>query len=236
MAAVTVVTTTFNRATVLPRALESVRRQTWSDWEHVVVDDGSTDETASVLQRYRQRDSRLRVVWQTTAGPAAAMNHGIRLATSPLVAFLDSDDEYTPDHLRRRLRYLEDNPEIDLLWGGLRVMGPRRLHFVPDASGTGRRVHLARCRVCGTFLVRKSLLRRLRGFRRLISADYDLCRRAEQHGARLVRIDWPTLLHHVDRPDRMTLRYRNVDERGRLEPEAAALQAAISSPLRGGGR
>ena len=215
---VSIVTTTYNRAHTLVRAIESVQRQTWSAWEHIIVDDGSVDETESVVRPYLERDARVKFRWQPNVGPAAAMNAGASLATSPWITFLDCDDEYLPSHLQLRFEYLASHPEIEMLWGGVRVVGPRARQFVLDAAGSGRRIHLSHCRLAGTLVLRKGLFRKLGGFRKLISADYDLWRRAEARGARIVRVTFPTLLCHVSEDDRVSTAYPNIDGEGNLLP------------------
>jgi glycosyltransferase involved in cell wall biosynthesis len=92
-----VVIPTYNRAALLPAAIASVRAQAHPALELIVVDDGSTDDTAAVLQA---RDDVDVFVRQTNAGPAAARNAGIRRARGEWIGFLDSDDVWTPDALR----------------------------------------------------------------------------------------------------------------------------------------
>jgi glycosyltransferase involved in cell wall biosynthesis len=105
---ISVVIPTHNRARLLPEALESVFAQTWSALEVVVVDDGSTDDTQSIVDRFASRGSRsVRYLRQEQAGCAAARNVGLSRACGDAVIFLDSDDALTPqaiEHLARTLR------------------------------------------------------------------------------------------------------------------------------------
>jgi glycosyltransferase involved in cell wall biosynthesis len=94
---VSVVIPTYNCANLLPQALNSVRAQNWNKLEIIVVDDGSSDETADVLSRLSGSD--LRSVWQPNKGPAAARNRGISAARGRWIAFLDADDLWLPDKL-----------------------------------------------------------------------------------------------------------------------------------------
>ena len=87
---VSVVIPCFNHAHYLPFAIDSLRNQTYHDWEAIIVDDGSTDETAAVSQRFKDR--RIRYVYQDNLGLAAARNIGIRLAFGEYLVFLDADD------------------------------------------------------------------------------------------------------------------------------------------------
>src|SRR6516225_5774559 len=98
--AVSIVLPTYNRARFLPQALESIRAQTWTDWELIIVDDGSCDDTAAVVRRLAaETDRPVRYVWQENGGPAAARNAGLDLARGTYVAFFDSDDYWLPHHL-----------------------------------------------------------------------------------------------------------------------------------------
>jgi glycosyltransferase involved in cell wall biosynthesis len=95
---IAVVIPTYNRARLVSRAVQSVLNQTIQAAEIIVVDDGSTDNTREVFQAYARS---VRYVWQRNSGVSAARNAGIRLADHPWIAFLDSDDYFTPLHLER---------------------------------------------------------------------------------------------------------------------------------------
>lgn len=105
MPCVSVIIPAYNRAHVLPRAITSVLNQTFTDYEIIVVDDASTDDTGTVVQN---TDGPLRVIChELNRGPAAARNTGIRAARGAYVAFLDSDDEWLPGKLARQIGLLE---------------------------------------------------------------------------------------------------------------------------------
>lgn len=107
---VSVIIPSFNRAGTIARAIDSVLAQTYTDLEVIVVDDGSTDSTGAVLQRYA---GRITVLSQSNAGPSAARNRGAAAAHGEILAFLDSDDVWLPTKLERQVRLLvEAGPAV----------------------------------------------------------------------------------------------------------------------------
>ena len=109
--AVSVVIPTYNRAALLAETLDSVLAQTFTDFEVIVVDDGSTDGTAARLAELRAtHGERLRVIGQANAGVGVARNRGIDAVRGRLVALLDSDDLWRPDTLRTMVRWMADRP------------------------------------------------------------------------------------------------------------------------------
>ena len=116
---ISVVIPTFNRAGWLRHALDSVLAQTYQDFEIVVVDDGSTDDTQSVVRSYGQQ---VRYVYQNNEGRGAARNTGVQDARGDLIAFLDSDDNCYPDRLERQVEYLHRHPEAEFLHGPVDVL------------------------------------------------------------------------------------------------------------------
>lgn len=115
---ISVIVPTHNRAALLRRALASVFGQQFARCEVIVVNDGSSDETAANLVQFT--DQRLRAIHHPTAlGAAAARNAGLKLARAPVVAFLDDDDEQLPGFLAETVRAHATLPRIDLAWTGV---------------------------------------------------------------------------------------------------------------------
>lgn len=112
--AISVVLPVHNRADVLARAIRSVLDQRLTDFELVVVDDGSTDDSAAVARSFH--DDRIKLIeLGSNRGGNAARNAGVRAARAPLIAFLDSDDTYLPEKLDSVAAQFERRPELDLL-------------------------------------------------------------------------------------------------------------------------
>ncbi len=113
MAKVSVIIAVYNGAATIGRALASVFVQTFTDYEVVVVNDGSTDDTASVLSRYGDR---IRVITQPNRGLSAARNAGVRASRGEYVAFVDDDDQWMPEKLARCVPVLDADPECALAY------------------------------------------------------------------------------------------------------------------------
>lgn len=125
---VTVVIPTYNRAHLIKDAVESVLNQTYQDFELIVIDDGSTDNTREVLAVYKDK---LTYIYQTNQGRSAARNHGIKLAKAELIAFLDSDDVWFSNKLERQVPILESAPPDVVLVHGYKCIVDKNLQPVP---------------------------------------------------------------------------------------------------------
>jgi glycosyltransferase involved in cell wall biosynthesis len=128
---VSVILPAFNRAWSLKRAIDSILSQTYANLETIVIDDGSTDETPSLLLSY---GNRIRVIRQANQGVSAARNAGIRAASGDLIALLDSDDAWLPGKIKAQVDFFTTHPEAvvcqtEEIWirNGVRV-NPRRRH------------------------------------------------------------------------------------------------------------
>ncbi|MFN0158678.1 MAG: glycosyltransferase family 2 protein [Bacteroidota bacterium] len=200
---ISIILCTFNRKRTLPAAIDSVLCQTHSDWELVIVDDGSRDGTERILKRYAQKEPRIRFIRQSNKGLALARNAGIRLARGRYVTFLDSDDEYTPRHIAKRMKFLRSHPDVDAVLGGMKIIGPVVQRFVPDVDHPGKRIHVSRCHAAGTLVVTRTILRALGGFRRLaFSEDYDMIKRLQRKYT-VRRVSFKTYIYNVGGADRL---------------------------------
>jgi glycosyltransferase involved in cell wall biosynthesis len=176
---VSVIIPTYNRRAMVREAVESVLAQTGAAFELIVVDDGSTDGTFQDLSQIS--DERMRIVRIANGGPAAARNHGVAIATAPMIAFLDSDDSWIPQKLERQLAFMRANPDSAIsqtneIWfrNGRRV-NSRRRH-----QKRGGDIFVESLRTClispSAVIIRTELFRSLGGFDEMMTAaeDYDL--------------------------------------------------------------
>ncbi len=117
---VSVLMPTFKQAAFIRRALESIRAQTFADWELIIIDDGSPDETGRIVAPYLT-DDRIRYQrLEHNQGLGAALNRATELVRGRYIAYLPSDDLFYPDHLRLLVNLLEEQPEVYLAYGGVR--------------------------------------------------------------------------------------------------------------------
>jgi len=119
---VTVITAVFNREKFIGQAIESVQAQTFSDWEYVIVDNGSSDRTREIVRRYAGKDARIRLIENDRNVIALSLNLAVKAAHGKYVAQLDSDDEYLPHTLDKMTAALEANPAWGLAIGYYELM------------------------------------------------------------------------------------------------------------------
>ena len=107
---VSIITPTYNCAAFIARTIESVLAQTYQNWEMIIVDDRSQDNTREIVDDYMRRDSRIKYhLLDVNSGAAVARTTAMRLASGAYMAFLDSDDIWMPDKLERQIKWMQDN-------------------------------------------------------------------------------------------------------------------------------
>ena len=111
-ALVSIIITCYNQAHCIAQTIESVKAQTYKQWECIIVDDGSKDTSAWVIQETIGKDLRFKYVFQDNQGVAKARNLGFAMAKGELINFLDGDDTFLPDKLKEQIQVFKDNPEI----------------------------------------------------------------------------------------------------------------------------
>lgn len=178
--AISVIVPTYNYGRFIGGAIESLRAQTRPDWECVVVDDGSTDDTAEVVAGFAARDPRVRLLRQENRRQAAARNNGLRHSSGRYVQFLDADDLIEPRKLELQAEHLERHPGAGIVYGDARFFPTEdpgaRLHTMygedrpwqPGLSGEGAEVLLPLLRhnsvMIGATLVRREVVERVGAF------------------------------------------------------------------------
>ena len=122
VAKVSVIVPAYNISTYIAEALKSLERQSFKEFEVLIVDDGSTDNTAEVVKSFCQRDSRFRLLQKQNGGLASARNYGIRHAQGEYIALLDGDDIYQPDKLVTHVIQLDRSREVGIVYSASRAI------------------------------------------------------------------------------------------------------------------
>lgn len=176
----TVVIPAFNAAPYIEHTLLSVQRQSLPDWEAIIVDDASTDDTARIVRQLAAGDPRIRVVAGQHRGVSAARNLGLSLARGRYIALLDADDLWMPGKLAAHLRHLESFAEVGVSFSRVRFMSadgePGKVcSRVPrDPVPAWRLLYDNPATTCSTLVFRRGLLARVGGFDESIGYAEDL--------------------------------------------------------------
>ena len=197
-----VIITTYNRSQLVTRALISLISQVEKDWEAIIVDDESTDETYSRVLPYINTCEKIRYIRKAHSGEAISKNTGIRLSDGKFISFLDSDDEYHPMHLKHRKSVLLQNPSVRFLFGGVKIIGNP---FVPNRFDYKEKINLNNCVIGGSFFVEKNLFFSLNGFRKIyLGTDADLYERIKKTGVPMMETGFQSYIYHHETQDSIT--------------------------------
>ena len=218
MPRVSVIIPTYNRRDFAREAIASVCAQTYRDFELIVVDDGSTDGTARIVEEFRQgRADSIQYIFQTNQGVSAARNHGVVRSSGQLLAFLDSDDVWQPEKLATQIAFFNAQPTAQIcqtqeVWlrRGLRV-NPRNKH-----RKSGGDIFLRSLELClvspSAVMMQRTLFERMGGFDEQLPAceDYDLWLRI---GAllRVDLIDIPLVIKRGGHADQLSHQFWGMD-------------------------
>lgn len=116
MKIVSIITPSYNSSQYICRTIDSIRSQTYQNWELIIIDDCSTDSSREVIQHYVEQDSRIKMIClEENSGAAVARNTGIEHAQGQFIAFLDSDDYWHPEKLEKQLKYFEQH-DVDVVF------------------------------------------------------------------------------------------------------------------------
>ncbi|MBZ0274516.1 MAG: glycosyltransferase [Anaerolineae bacterium] len=210
-----VIIPTFNRSALLREAVESVLAQTYHPLEIIVVDDGSTDDTAALMAGYGDR---VRYIRQTNAGVSAARNHGFRVSQGEFVAFLDDDDLYLPLKIERQVACLGANPAAGLahsryLLGNNAGQVVGRIGLLSEGYILHELLHRNFLWMSSP-LIRRDVLEKVGGFNETLStaADYDLWLRIAGAGYPFACVQEPLGIYRLQQGSMVTNVARTEDE------------------------
>ncbi len=187
-----VVVPAYEAASTLGETLEAILAQTFSSWECIVVDDGSTDDTLLVANAYAHRDPRVRAIHQANLGTAGAYNTGVSSAAGEFVVICSADDILLPHHLARMSAFIASEAGYDIYSSNGYFWWPgdyRELAYGPRERQGIRSLQLSdvirRCFYSVGAVYRRELFAAVAGYRRgVFGEDYDFWLRAMASGAR----------------------------------------------------
>jgi len=182
---VSVVMPVYNGERHLPEAMESIRNQTFHDYEFIIIDDGSTDGSDLILSQWGKADDRLRIYHQENKGVIASLNRGCQLAQGKYIARMDADDVSAPERFARQVHFMAGHPEIGILGTWITYIeedgSPRGNWRMASEPGLiGWFLLFGTCLAHPSIMMRREVIERVGLYRReaLHVEDYDLWVRA----------------------------------------------------------
>ena len=235
---ISVVIPLYNKGPYIARAWNSALKQTYQDFEVIVIDDGSTDSGAEIVRGFN--DPRIRLIQQENRGVSAARNRGINEATSDFIAFLDADDEWIPKHLETIIRLREKFPDAGMYTTAYKIRTNdgtiqwAKYEFIPDAPWEGILPNYFKSGCVGDFPVSSSnvaiprkILHEMGGFPEgyWYGEDVDLFGKIALKYP--VAFSWePGALYHCDNTSRLSNRPHPLDHE---EPLVKTGRSALKS-------
>jgi len=175
---VSVIIPTYNRAHLIGRAIQSVLNQTYQDFEIIIVDDGSTDNTEEVIKEYQEQDKRIRYIrHEKNKGGSAARNTGIKLTRGEYIAFQDSDDEWLPEKLEKQMKVFENPPpKVGVVYTGFWRIENNKKIYIPFSWVKQKEGNIHKELLKGNFVTTQSIVARKECFKKAGMFDEKLPR------------------------------------------------------------
>jgi glycosyltransferase involved in cell wall biosynthesis len=180
MPKVSVILAAYNAQQFLPATMDSLLRQTFTDFEIVAIDDGSQDSTGQILDTYAAKDARVRVIHKANGGQVRAAIDGIAASTAPLIARMDADDIAVPDRLSKQVAFMDAYPEVVLLGGAYQLIDEksRLLTTIPQPTDDATLQNICltgRCPICQPLaMFRRDAYEKTMGYRPDFSPAEDI--------------------------------------------------------------
>jgi glycosyltransferase involved in cell wall biosynthesis len=175
---VSIILPTYNRAKLIENSLKSILNQTCQDFEVIVVDDGSTDNTDIIINKLRENDERIKYIkHKFNKGGSAARNTGIRNALGKYIAFQDSDDEWLPEKLELQLGAIKNaGKKVGIIYSGMLRINNKDTEFVPPARVVKKEGNIYNELLKGSFIGTPTILGRVDCFNDVDGFDESLSR------------------------------------------------------------
>ena len=217
-ALVDVVIPTFNRASVLEKAIRSVFNQSFQFFRLWIVDDGSTDHTQVVLDKWKHLSQIQVLSLSANNGVSVARNRGIRAGQADWVAFLDSDDEWKPNKLEIQMRWIKQNPHYPLVHTNeIWIRNGRILNQKKKHQKKGGRIFKESLSLCcmspSSVLIQRKVFNKIGFFREdfPVCEDYEMWLRITSHWE-VGFIEQPLIIKHGGHVDQLSRKYKAMDE------------------------
>lgn len=207
---VSIVVTAHNLDNYLPACLDSLLKQTYENWECIIVDDASPDNCGAIADDYANRDSRFKVIHNTqNAYLAEARNIGFRGARGKYFLALDADDQLSPNGIKLLAEALDKNKHLDLATGGFELVEPDGRHWTsgwPTSNPSYEQQIIGRNQIFYASMQRRWVWERTGGYRRRYrtAEDADYWTRAMSYGAVPAKVTDASVLVYANRPDSMS--------------------------------
>lgn len=203
---VSVVMAVYNTQSFLSDSIGSILAQTFTNWELICVNDGSSDGSLKVLKRYQQADPRVRVISRSNTGLARARNDGIAASCGRYIAIMDSDDVALPERLWHQVDYMDKHPECVAVGAAVRVVGPDLMPINDEPKATDHET-IDRETLAGSgaairepvVMLRAQALREIGGYsdEYVTHLETDLFLRLAERGGRLANLPETLLLYRL---------------------------------------
>ncbi|MBS1492007.1 MAG: glycosyltransferase family 2 protein [Bacteroidetes bacterium] len=201
---VSIILTTYNRKKYLPRAIKSILKQSFKNYEVIIVDDGSDDNSEKIIFSYIKKYSNFKYIRHSNRKNPLSVNTGFLMATGKYITLLDSDDEYNKEHLKLRVDFMNKNKSVDLLHSPAELIGKEKDMYLPDARNKKKLIHINDCIIGATLFGKRDVFINLKGFKDKYSADFDFYKRAIKSGYNVVKFESATYIYYRNLPDSVT--------------------------------
>ena len=174
---VSIILPTYNRAHIIEKAIQSVLNQTYQDFEIIIIDDGSKDDTEKIIRGFQEKDKRIKYIrFEENKGAAAARNAGIKMSKGEYITFQDSDDEWVIDKLEKQMKIIETSSENIVVYCGFwRIDGDEKT-YIPDINISNREGNIHKELLKGNFVDTPSILLPKKNLEKIGMFDENLLR------------------------------------------------------------
>jgi glycosyltransferase involved in cell wall biosynthesis len=184
---VSVITSVYNDAQELDRTIRSIFNQSFNDFEYIIVNDGSHDNTSEILNYYRYTDKRVKILDNIlNIGLTASLNRAVNIATGEYIARIDSGDVAAPQRLEKQVSFLEENQDVGIVGSYCIVIFPemnsmRVIHLPANHKNLIRKLMFRNCFLHSTLMIKKEVFKKIGLFQTRYAQDYDFILRAARY-------------------------------------------------------